>query len=264
MLKKFFGKISKYLPHIVATLFLAGFVAYAWTEPSNVPPDGNVPAPINVGPTAQTKQGDLNLGGILKVEGNLLDKLGNIIYNTVTGKIERARLPFEQGDITSDVDTNIYDTGYFNVASLIPGNVIKGIAFGRGQTGTGEPLLSYDIAAEGSVFWTTTGGWDSDGAICWVPGCSWWFYTKVTSAPSFSERDPRNILNYQHVGSFATCYQKNFDNSCTPFSLDQGSYALTCDSPWQKYWSVFYGVNYCPRPPYSTGDYCEKATCIMP
>ncbi|MDO8559399.1 MAG: hypothetical protein Q7R84_03645 [bacterium] len=52
-------KISKYLPQIIATLFLAGFVAYAWTEPSVAPPGENVDAPINVGITSQTKQGDL-------------------------------------------------------------------------------------------------------------------------------------------------------------------------------------------------------------
>jgi len=60
----------------------------------HAPPDGNVDAPVNVGSTAQTKQGDLTIGGVLKVEGDILDRLGNIIYNSATGKIERSKLPF--------------------------------------------------------------------------------------------------------------------------------------------------------------------------
>ncbi|MBI5071892.1 hypothetical protein HZB93_03320 [Candidatus Falkowbacteria bacterium] len=35
----------------------------AWTEPGSAPPDGNVPAPINVGAGAQIKTGDLTVGG---------------------------------------------------------------------------------------------------------------------------------------------------------------------------------------------------------
>jgi hypothetical protein len=85
---------KRFLPQIIAMLFLAGFVAWAWTEPTSAPPSGNAPTPINVGPTAQTKQGDLLLNGNFKVSGDIIDKAGNTIYDSVTGKIERARLPF--------------------------------------------------------------------------------------------------------------------------------------------------------------------------
>lgn len=51
---------------VLAMVFLIGIVVLAWTEPSLAPPGGNVPAPINVGSTAQTKTGDLNIGGGLK------------------------------------------------------------------------------------------------------------------------------------------------------------------------------------------------------
>ncbi|MFH1180806.1 MAG: hypothetical protein V1705_00160 [bacterium] len=62
-------KISKYLPHVAAMLFLAGFVSYAaWTEPptGTTPPDNNVPAPINVGAAIQYKSGALGIGGVLR------------------------------------------------------------------------------------------------------------------------------------------------------------------------------------------------------
>lgn len=44
-------------------LFASVPVVLAWTAPSATPPDGNVPAPINVSTTAQIKQGFLGLYG---------------------------------------------------------------------------------------------------------------------------------------------------------------------------------------------------------
>ena len=46
---------------VIAMVFLMSVVAWAWTEPPQTPPGGNVPAPINIGTTAQTKAGDLIL-----------------------------------------------------------------------------------------------------------------------------------------------------------------------------------------------------------
>lgn len=45
------------------------FALAAWQEPSAAPPDGNVPAPINVGSGAQIKTGDLTIGGNFVVNG---------------------------------------------------------------------------------------------------------------------------------------------------------------------------------------------------
>lgn len=65
---KFINKklFLKYLPQILAMLFFAGFVAYAWTEPPQAPPDGNVDPPINVGSASQLKSGALGIGGVLR------------------------------------------------------------------------------------------------------------------------------------------------------------------------------------------------------
>lgn len=52
---------------LTVTLALCGLFAYSfsgaqnWTAPTENPPDGNVPAPINVGTTAQVKQGTLGV-----------------------------------------------------------------------------------------------------------------------------------------------------------------------------------------------------------
>jgi len=44
----------------------AGFVL-AWTEPSQAPPEGNIPKPINEGPATQTKEGGFNTIGNMGV-----------------------------------------------------------------------------------------------------------------------------------------------------------------------------------------------------
>lgn len=249
----------KILPQIIALLFLAGFVAYAWTEPASAPPGGNVPSPINVGPAAQTKQGNLTLGGILKVEGNILDKLGNIIYNATAGKIERARLPFEQGDITSDVDTNTYDAGYFDVSNLIPANIKKGITFGRGgQVGTVEPMVTGDSAAEGTAGWNYHSGWGGDGCMCWWDAsCSgFWFAASCADyPPAYSERDPRGVLNWQ-VTSWNSCWQ-GAPGNCKFNSFPGGNpypYALVCSGGFGL------SAEFCP--PGGGGSYCAKGKCL--
>lgn len=52
-------------------------VVYAWTGPTASPPNGNVPAPLNVGSTAQTKSGALTISGVFNI--------GNGLFNTTAG-----------------------------------------------------------------------------------------------------------------------------------------------------------------------------------
>jgi hypothetical protein len=46
---------------VLSVLFLAAFCALAWQEPSQDPPQGNVPAPLNIGSASQTKEGILSV-----------------------------------------------------------------------------------------------------------------------------------------------------------------------------------------------------------
>jgi len=46
---------------LLAISFLAAFYALSWQEPTQNPPQGNVPAPLNVGPDGQSKVGGLIL-----------------------------------------------------------------------------------------------------------------------------------------------------------------------------------------------------------
>jgi hypothetical protein len=61
-------KFQKFLLSVFGVLtmsILVSYLVFAWTEPSQSPPQGNVPAPINVGPQGQAKEGGLilNTGG---------------------------------------------------------------------------------------------------------------------------------------------------------------------------------------------------------
>jgi hypothetical protein len=46
---------------VLLITFLAGRLVFAWVEPSQAPPGGNVDAPINVGSTAQTKTANITV-----------------------------------------------------------------------------------------------------------------------------------------------------------------------------------------------------------
>jgi hypothetical protein len=55
-------KNQKFIPLTVGVLvmsILVGYLVFAWTEPSQNPPQGNVPAPINVGSQEQIKSGTI-------------------------------------------------------------------------------------------------------------------------------------------------------------------------------------------------------------
>ncbi len=78
----------------------------------------------------------------------ILTPSGTSIDTDNDGIVDTERLPFEQGDITSDVDSNSWDLGYYDVANLTQGNVKLDETFGRNETGT---LAPDGTAAAGDV-----------------------------------------------------------------------------------------------------------------
>lgn len=87
MLKRFSSKISYHLPQIVALLFILAFAVFAWQEPSQAPPGGNAPAPLNVGPTGQSKEGGLILNTGNATTGLIVDKGRVGIGTTIPAKL---------------------------------------------------------------------------------------------------------------------------------------------------------------------------------
>ena len=54
----------------------------SWTEPGATPPGGNVPTPLNVGPVAQTKTGDLTINpGTLRAVHRLRIPVGTNMFS---------------------------------------------------------------------------------------------------------------------------------------------------------------------------------------
>jgi hypothetical protein len=78
------------LPAIILSSLLAVAVIYAFTEPTKTPPQGNVPAPINVSSTPQTFLDSKTLKvkddgtGILSIEGGIWGK-GIGVFNGSVG-----------------------------------------------------------------------------------------------------------------------------------------------------------------------------------
>lgn len=99
----------KITPHhttfILSLGLVLGSVVYAWTGPSAQASNGNVPPPINTGPTAQTKQGGLGLGTDI-LPGEMLRVLGDA---TFTNKAYSS--PTIDSDAPSSLVTKSYVDG---------------------------------------------------------------------------------------------------------------------------------------------------------
>jgi len=101
-----FKKIIPILPQIIASLFLTGFMVFAWTGPSTAPPGGNVASPLDTSNVAQTKEGGLwlNINGApvglivdkgkvgigTQTPGEILEILGNLKISS-SGQIKNMR-----------------------------------------------------------------------------------------------------------------------------------------------------------------------------
>jgi hypothetical protein len=76
--------LFKALPTIVVATLLVVVIIYAWTEPSQAPPLGNVPAPLNVSINAQAKEGALLIGTRIGLPTGLIVQHGNVGIGTTT------------------------------------------------------------------------------------------------------------------------------------------------------------------------------------
>lgn len=68
-MKKYIGYSNSFnkASTVIALSLILGTVTYAWTGPTDTAPNGNVPAPINVGTALQEKLGSLNIFGDLSI-----------------------------------------------------------------------------------------------------------------------------------------------------------------------------------------------------
>ncbi len=84
-------------PVVMITLTITVSQAYAWVEPDQLPPNGNIAAPLNSGSFAQSKIGGLILGLGNTLYG-LIVKNGNSGFGTET--------PTEKVDVNGNIKLN--------------------------------------------------------------------------------------------------------------------------------------------------------------
>ena len=150
LLQKMSQKIPLYyaLPVILLSTLLVAAVIWAWTEPTVAPPGDNVPAPINVGNSAQIKSGALQVNGFRNIGTTVLDS--NVGIGTTT--------PAYKLDVSGDVRwTGTLQGGSVSWARLISfpsacpgGQYVSGIGsaltclpLGGGGDGTANYLTKF-------------------------------------------------------------------------------------------------------------------------
>lgn len=112
MKNKIYSKAISISFGVIIILFLTVFYISAWTDPTAVPPGGNVSAPINVGGSLQAKEGVL----VLQRQGLLpsLETHGSTLLSTNSGMVGIGTTnPTEKLDLNG----NFVMTGYLNFNS---------------------------------------------------------------------------------------------------------------------------------------------------
>ena len=149
--------IFKQIAFILSALVLAsiaGYLAFAWTEPTEAPPDGNVPAPINVGSVAQTKEGVLQINADFTAN-RLLDSSNNSYY------VDPANAGFS-ALFAGNVGIGTTDPGSRKLK--VVGDLEATTLYGDGSNLTG--IWDANPVGSGSVW-----GYTSD--CVWVQGGEW-------------------------------------------------------------------------------------------
>lgn len=143
------------LPILASVLLVVGII-YAWTEPTSVPPAGNVDAPVNVGSGIQYKSGAFGVGGLLRgYSMSIFD--GNVGIGTVD-----PTSPAPNGQV-ANIDVNdIYlrSIGQWVSTAMAAGGGGCYVSYKAGCSGN-------DCCVDGFTNKGSAGKW---GFCCNVPG----------------------------------------------------------------------------------------------
>jgi hypothetical protein len=122
----FFKSIFKNYPYLTLFslflfLFFLIFNVFSWTIPQDNPPNSNLPAPLNVSSQEQTKEGNLNINGLLRLgrfTSHPTGTNGALYYNTTDNKFygySNGSWQELSGGFWALSNNNIYNTNSGNV-----------------------------------------------------------------------------------------------------------------------------------------------------
>ncbi len=164
-------RIKKFILFVLVVLisFSSAKSVFGWTAPSAIPPNSNVPTPLNISSTAQTKTGTLTVGGFdLSGNGNEGD-ISNLNY------IKGYNDLILQGDTGASEEIWIDSFSandhklVFKTTSTVRMTIDKD---GKIKIGTGSPSYTLDVAGDINLTGTlsindspiTTGYWSQTGS----------------------------------------------------------------------------------------------------
>jgi len=187
--------IIQSLKTIVLAVIIGLGVAYvfaAWTGPTAVPPNENAPAPINIGPISQYKEGALGVGGVVYGYGDPV----SAIFDKNVGIGTGVNPPTEKLDVNGNVRTNdVYLSKIGKWASELGGGEESGLLVNGVHSTT-------DCKSKGGLVIEDGSGnkMCRFGASCpagWVHYNNW----SVTQPNSGTYKNEVVTGNYKHVGS---------------------------------------------------------------
>ena len=144
--------INPLLPVLVSLVLATGLIYADWTEPTDNPPNSNVPAPINVGSDAQAKEGGLIVATGAVANGFAVAN-GNVGIGTtsptakldVVGNVKILNSTFDAG--LSAATNYVGGTWNYGVSGTAEGGTLQNYGvFGLGRGNIGSKVGVYGQA----------------------------------------------------------------------------------------------------------------------